>query len=185
MTALTLRSGPARTLRFLVFFVAAVAAAAIAIRGESVIVGLVALVIAPFAVHAAGALLAPSLLVTVVPGEPRIGDPITISWAFQGRTNRITRVEVALVLREHIRTRRGKRTRTTTNELTQVVVADGPATMGQGAVTLGPGATPTGGTPGHRLVWTIEVIAHLPGRPDTHDAWEVRITGGTPRQALL
>ena len=130
-------------------------------------------------IHSGLALMNPRPIITIDPGTVRLGHEITVSWAWEGRADRISRLELHLKGVESATYRRG--TNTVTDRETfhdQTVIdarRDSIIRKGKATVTLPLDTMHTLKANSHAIAWTAELRGHIPRWPDVSQSYEIEV----------
>lgn len=124
----------------------------------------------------------PRPYLTLSPGAPAAGESAWLQWRLSGRAAGVKRLRIVLEGKEEATYRRGTDTRTDTNVFSTIPVVDStePFEMAGGSVSfLVPAdAMPSFKADRNKIVWTLKVVAEIPGWPDCEDDFEVLVRPG-------
>ena len=135
------------------------------------------------AVHALGALFNPRPLVTLTPGQPRLGQPLTVAWQFPSGSERLSRLRIVLRGEEVTTLQRGDNNasaRTTFHEAVLIestlpqMIATGRATT-----TLPANLMPSSQFLNNRIEWTLRIEGNIRLWPDLADSHVLTIHAGS------
>jgi hypothetical protein len=125
-------------------------------------------------VHALGAIFNPRPVVTLEPGQPRLGQPLTISWQIPSGGGRLGNLRLVLRGEEVATYRRGTTTATDRAIFHEAVVFEATMpeimTMGRASITLPANLMPSWQANNNRIEWTLHVEGDIHRWPDLADS---------------
>lgn len=125
-------------------------------------------------VHALGAIFNPRPLVSLEPGQPRLGQPLTVTWQIPSGAGRLGNLRIVLRGEEVATYRRGTNTATERAIFHEAVVFEStPAemlAMGRAAITLPAHLMPSWKANNNRIEWTLHVQGGIRLWPDLADS---------------
>jgi hypothetical protein len=123
-------------------------------------------------VHALGALFNPRPEVTLEPGTPRLGQPLTVTWQIPSGADRLGDLRIVLRGEEVATYRRGTNTATERAMFHEAVVHEStmPETMGRASITLPDTLMPSWKAANNRIEWTLHVEGRIRLWPDLADS---------------
>ena len=125
-------------------------------------------------VHALGALFNPRPLVTLEPGEPRLGQPLTVSWQFPSGADRLGRLRIVLRGEEMATYQRGDNNATARAVFHEALLIDTTQPQmiatGRAATTLPSPLMPSWQSPHNRIEWTLRIEGNIRLWPDLADS---------------
>ena len=126
------------------------------------------------ALHALGAIFNPHPLVALEPGQPRLGQPLTIDWQIPAGADRLTHLRIVLRGEEVATYRRGTTTATDRAVFYEAVVFESTQppmmAMGRVAITLPANLMPSWKANNNRIEWTLHVAGGIRLWPDLADS---------------
>ncbi len=141
-----------------------------------VLVGLASFV---FVGHFTLALANPRPRVTLLTGEPCLGDELRIEWIFTGRSSRLTHLRIFLEGREEATYRRGTDTVTEREVFATLPLVDTAndweIPRGSAAVSIPDDTMHTFTGPSNKVVWELKVAGEIPRWPDVDQNFPVTI----------
>ena len=122
---------------------------------------------------------------TLSPRSPVAGETAWLQWRLSGRAAGVKRLKITLEGREEATYRRGTDTHTDRHTFASVLVIDTtePYEMASGssAVLLPADAVPSFKATHNKIMWTLKVVAEIPGWPDSDDDFEILVRPGHRR----
>jgi hypothetical protein len=124
------------------------------------------------AVHALGAIFNPRPQVTLVPGQPRLGQDLTLTWHIPSGAGRLGDLRITLRGEEVATYRRGTNTATERAIFHEAVVYESamPQTIGRASIPLPDTLMPSWKAPNNRIEWTLHVQGRIRLWPDLADS---------------
>lgn len=122
--------------------------------------------------HALGAIFNPRPQVTLEPGTPRLGQPLTLAWLIPSGAARLENLRIILRGEEVATYRRGTNTATERAIFHQAVIYESamPEPMGRASVVLPDTLMPSWKAANNRIEWTLHVQGRIRLWPDLADS---------------
>jgi hypothetical protein len=128
-------------------------------------------------IHQVLALFNPRMEASILPGAPRLGGQLDLTWRLEGRTQVLRSLRVFLEGREEATYRRGTSTYTDRKPFLKLEVATitDPARMadGQARIALPLNTVPSFKSENNKIVWALKVEGEIPRWPDLKEEFEV------------
>ncbi|MEI7910379.1 MAG: DUF3592 domain-containing protein [Verrucomicrobiota bacterium] len=132
------------------------------------------------ALHALGAIFNPRPLVSLEPAQPRLGQPLTVTWQIPSGAARLANLRIVLRGEEVATYRRGTNTATDRAIFHEAVIFDSTLPQmierGRAAITLPANLVPSWKANNNRIEWTLRVEGGIRPWPDLADAHILTIT---------
>ncbi len=132
------------------------------------------------------ALANPRPQLTISPSSPRLGSRLRVEWAFTGKADRISRLEIVLEGHEKATYRRGTDTQTDREAFASFVVTDSPASWGvargAGEVEIPADTMHSFASDHNAVVWAIHVHGDIPRWPDVNETFEIEVRPPAPER---
>ena len=132
-------------------------------------------------------LFSPRVELTVDAPVLTAGKSHAVHWTVTKGQQRLSTLELSLVLREECQYRRGTDTTTERHEISRHVLASHsePGATGRCEVLLPVGALPSFSTTSNQLIWILQVCGSVRGLPDVDDEYPLRVVAEAPSVPAL